>query len=76
MLKYTDGNTTYSIQKEDHQSGRRLSIASYADWIDGSVEELLRFGHKASSYEKQVLADEKIGKFIDHATPQSGRVYT
>ncbi len=75
LHKYTDGNTAFVIQKEDFQSGRRLSIASYEDWIDGDVIELLRFGHRASSYEKQILADEKIGKYLDHVTPQAGRVY-
>jgi hypothetical protein len=64
LVKYCDGNTSYCIAKEDYQSGRRLSIRSLADWKNGTAEHLLRFGHIASDYEKQMLEDEKIGKCI------------
>ena len=76
LTKYTDGNTAYSIQKEDYQTGITITIDNFTSWRDGNPIELLRFGHIASSYEKQVLEDEKIGKFIDHVTPTAGRVYT
>jgi hypothetical protein len=69
LLKYTDGNTQYSISKQDYQSGKRFTIASLHDWIEGDIIELLRFGHIASSYEKQILADEKIGKFQSTPLP-------
>ena len=76
LTKYTDGSTSYSIQKEDFRTGITITIDDFTSWRDGNPIELLRFGHRASSYEKQVLEDEKIGKFIDHVTPTAGRVYT
>lgn len=76
LIKYTDGDTAYSIQKEDYRSGMKISIDNFISWRDGNSIELLRFGHQASSYELQVLEDEKIGKFIDHVTPTAGRVYS
>ena len=57
LIKYTDGNTAYSIQKMDYQSGRKFTIGSLNDWRNGKSEELLRFGHIASDYEKQILED-------------------
>lgn len=66
LIKYCDGNTMYIISKQDYQSGRRFSIRSMNDWRNGSVEELLRFGHIASDYEKQILADEKQGKYVTY----------
>lgn len=72
VVKYCDGNTSFCIQKQDHQSGRRIGVRSLEEWKNGKVEELLRFGHSASSYEKQILEDEKIGKFHDHVMPNAG----
>jgi hypothetical protein len=63
LLKYTDGNTAFSIQKMDYKSGQRSTIRSLNDWRNGKVEELLRFGYIATEYEKQILEDEKQGKF-------------
>lgn len=42
--------------------GMRIKVDSFKDWRNGIAEELLRFGHIASAYERQVLADEKQGK--------------
>jgi hypothetical protein len=72
LIKYTDGNTAYSIQKEDYRSGQRYTIRSLNDWRNGKTEELLRFGHIASDYEKQILEDEKQGKFTHMGTPPAG----
>ena len=75
LQKYTDGKTSYSIEKSVYRAGITISVESFEAWRDGNSTELLRFGHIASTYEQQVLADEKIGKFIDHTTPTAGRVY-
>ena len=75
LTKYTDGNTAYSIQKEDFKTGLTFTIDNYHSWLTGKPEHLLRFGHIASSYEEQILADEKIGKFHDHVTPTAEKVY-
>ena len=72
LLPFTDGNTQYSIQKKDFKSGSRFSIRSLQDWRNGTVEELLRFGHIASDYEKQILEDERQGKFTHMGTPPAG----
>ena len=68
LLKWTDGNTHFVIKKEDYQSGRKLTIRSLNDWRTGNFVELLRFGHIASDYEKQILEDEKIGKYVTTGT--------
>jgi hypothetical protein len=47
----------------DYKSGQRSTIRSLNDWRNGKVEELLRFGYIATEYEKQILEDEKQGKF-------------
>jgi hypothetical protein len=65
LEKYVVENTAFSIQKGD---GQTFTVDRFEDWKNGSTEELLRFGHKASDYEKQVLADEKQGKY-QHYTP-------
>jgi hypothetical protein len=66
LIPHMDGNTSYSIQKMDYKSGARFSIRSLRDWRNGSVEELLRFGHIATDYEKQILEDEKQGKYVTY----------
>jgi hypothetical protein len=75
LTEYTDGSTSYTISKEDYQSGKRFTVSSYHDWLEGKPEHLLRFGHIASSYEQQVLADEKIGKFQNTPSPTAGVAY-
>lgn len=72
LIKYCDGNTAFIIQKMDYQSARKFTIRSLNDWQNGSTEELLRFGHIASSYEQQILADEKQGKFTHLGIPPAG----
>jgi hypothetical protein len=66
IVPYTDGNTQYSIEKQDYKSGITISVALFEDWRHGKYEELLRFGHRASEYERQILADEKQGKYVQY----------
>jgi hypothetical protein len=77
LQKYCDGTTAtaYSIEKEDFKAGITVSITSLEDRREGKAEELLRFGHVASSFEKQVLEDEKIGKFQSTPSP-AARAYS
>lgn len=75
LQKYCDGNTAYSIQKQDYRAGMTFIIESLKDWREGKAEELLRFGHIASSFEKQILEDEKIGKFQSTPSP-AARAYS
>jgi hypothetical protein len=66
--KYVNSSTTFVIQKTT--AGRRISLdRGFDDWKNGNTEELLRFGHKASDYEKQVLQNEKMGKYETYHPP-------
>ena len=59
------------IEKGYQKMGLHDSIDSFHDRYNGNAEELLRFGHIASVYEKQVLADagEKAGKIQRQLSP-------
>jgi hypothetical protein len=72
LLPFTDGKTAFAIEKQDYKAGITITINSVNDWRNGSAEELLRFGHIASDYEKQILADEKQGKFTHMGIPPAG----
>jgi hypothetical protein len=72
LLKYTDGNTAYSIQKEDYQTGITISIRDYQSWVDGKPIELLRFGQIATDYQREILKDEAQGKYTHLSIPPSG----
>jgi hypothetical protein len=65
-----------AIQSGGYGMGMKIHVDSFKDWRDGNPEELLRFGHIASPYERQRLADEKAGK-IEQQTPSriAGRAY-
>lgn len=68
LEKYINSSTSFVIQKTT--AGRRLVVdRGFEDWKSGNTEELLRFGHRASDYEKQVLADEKQGKYEHYKPP-------
>jgi hypothetical protein len=56
----------------DFKSGTRFTIRSLNDWRNGTQEELLRFGHIASDYERQILEDEKQGKYTHMGIPPAG----
>ena len=60
--------TAYMIEKGYQKMGLHDSIDSFHDRYNGNAEELLRFGHIASVYEKQVLADEKAVRYKDNIT--------
>jgi hypothetical protein len=75
LYKYCTPSTSYLIQKEGYKQGQQRHVDSFTDWKEGKVEHLLRFGHKASSYEEQILSDEQIGKFIGQPSPLT-KVYT
>jgi len=49
--------------------GMRIKVDTFKDWRDVIAEELLRFGHIASPYERQRLADEKAGKVQQQQHP-------
>lgn len=68
LAKYVTGNTTFLIQRMGGGS-RKITVDSFEDWKNGNVEEVLRFGHRASDYEKQVLADEKQGNYEHYKPP-------
>jgi hypothetical protein len=72
LAKLVDGNTQYSIRKEDYKTGMTFSVEGHNAWRNGSMEELLRFGHIASEYEKQIMADEKQGKYTHMGVPPAG----
>ena len=61
--------TAYVIQKGHQKMGLHVYFDSFHDWCNGNAEELLRFGHIASAYEKHVLADEKAGKIQRQLPP-------
>jgi hypothetical protein len=54
----------------------KISIDTFKDWKEGIAEELLRFSHIASPYERQRLADEKAGKIEKQQTPTTARLYS
>jgi hypothetical protein len=68
LEKYITYNTTFMIQTFGGGQ-RKIVVDTFEHWKNGSDEELLRFGHKASDYEKQVLADEKQGKYQHYQPP-------
>lgn len=68
LEKYIAPSTMFVIQKAI--TGRKIVVdRGFEHWKNGDTEELLRFGHKASDYEKQVLADEKQGKYQTYTPP-------
>jgi hypothetical protein len=72
LLPLTDGKTAFSIEKQDYKSGMTFTIDNIEDWKHGNPQELLRFGHRASDYEKQILEDEKQGKYTHMGIPPAG----
>jgi hypothetical protein len=69
LEKYvTAGSTSFTVQRMDGNR-RKITVDNFEDWKNVESEYLLRFGHKPSDYEKQILADEKQGKYQHFAPP-------
>lgn len=62
LYKFCTENTSFVIKKGLSNTDLRIKVDSFKDWRDGDVEELLRVGHIASSYERQKLLEERQGK--------------
>ncbi len=62
LHKLCDESTTYTICKGYYRMGNRIKVDTFEDFRDGEPDDLLRWGHRASAYEKQVMADERAGK--------------
>jgi hypothetical protein len=77
ISKYVTKNTQFVIALGNQGSHtKRITVNTLEDLKLGEAEELVRFGHRASDYEKQVLADEKQGKYQHYTPPLNpGRQY-
>ena len=61
LAKMAVWNTGYSIQK--YVGGQRIKVDSLKDFRDAPAGELLRWGHIASSVERNIMNEEAAGKY-------------
>lgn len=72
--KYITEKTQFILNRKKG-SFRKITIDSLDDFKLGPIEHLSRFGHRASDYEKQILAEEKMGNYAHHKPPNAGLQY-
>ena len=65
LSKMAVWNTGYVIQK--YAGGQRIKVDSLKDFRDAPADELFRWGHKASSVERNIMNDEAAGKYSQPA---------
>ena len=74
VKKYVTPQTHFII-RDKGKNDRRISVDSLDEITLGTPEHLLRFGHRASDYEQQILAEEKQGNYTHHKPPNAGLQY-
>lgn len=74
IKKYVTPQTQFIVRDKGHND-KKISVDSLDELKLGSSEHLLRFGHRASDYEVQILAEEKQGNYTHHKPPNAGLQY-
>ena len=74
IKKYITPNTQFIIRDKGHND-KKISVDSLDKLKLGTPEHLLRFGHRASDYEQQILVEEKQGNYTHHKPPNAGLQY-
>ena len=74
IKKYVTPQTQFIVRDKGHND-KKISVDSLDELKLGTSEHLLRFGHRASDYEVQILAEEKQGNYTHHKSPNAGLQY-
>jgi hypothetical protein len=74
VKKYVTAQTQFII-RDKGGNDRKVSVDSLDELRLGTPEHLLRFGHRASDYEKLILAEERQGNYSHHKPPNEGSQY-
>lgn len=74
IQKYVTSDTQFVVRDKGHND-KKVTADNLDELKLGTAEHLLRFGHRASDYEAQILAEEKQGNYTHHKPPNAGLQY-